>query len=74
MPSVCTHNVVKAFFANGTLPPDGTVCPADYPPFFDGLAYGTLQDADARRFHAQDVLGRIMPLASRGLSFDYLLE
>ncbi|KAF9449492.1 hypothetical protein P691DRAFT_727897 [Macrolepiota fuliginosa MF-IS2] len=32
-PSVCTHNVIKAYFLNGTLPPEGTVCSVISSPF-----------------------------------------
>ncbi|ESK91323.1 alpha beta hydrolase fold family [Moniliophthora roreri MCA 2997] len=32
-PSLCTANVVRAYFVNGTLPKPGTVCPIDGNPF-----------------------------------------
>ncbi|EEB93626.1 hypothetical protein MPER_07686 [Moniliophthora perniciosa FA553] len=32
-PSVCTANVIRRYFVNGTLPEPGTVCPIDADPF-----------------------------------------
>ncbi|ESK91337.1 alpha beta hydrolase fold family [Moniliophthora roreri MCA 2997] len=32
-PSLCTANVIRAYFVNGTLPEPGTVCPIDASPF-----------------------------------------
>ncbi|KAK1230456.1 hypothetical protein PQX77_006450 [Marasmius sp. AFHP31] len=34
-PSVCTAQAIRAYFANGTLPEEGTVCPMDGSPFDD---------------------------------------
>ena len=33
MPSSCTVDAVRAYFANGTLPRPGTICPIDFQPF-----------------------------------------
>jgi pimeloyl-ACP methyl ester carboxylesterase len=32
-PSTCAHDHVSRYFIDGTLPPEGTVCPQDQPPF-----------------------------------------
>ncbi|KAK0100486.1 hypothetical protein ONS95_008435 [Cadophora gregata] len=32
-PSRCTARTIRAYFQNGTLPPNGTICPADMVPF-----------------------------------------
>uniref|UniRef100_A0A0W0EVX2 Peptidase S33 tripeptidyl aminopeptidase-like C-terminal domain-containing protein n=2 Tax=Moniliophthora roreri TaxID=221103 RepID=A0A0W0EVX2_MONRR len=32
-PSLCTANVIRGYFVNGTLPEPGTVCPIDASPF-----------------------------------------
>jgi hypothetical protein len=32
-PSSCGGQHEVAYFVDGTLPPDGTVCPQDHPPF-----------------------------------------
>ncbi|KAL0057897.1 hypothetical protein AAF712_015446 [Marasmius tenuissimus] len=34
-PSVCTAQAIRAYFVNGTLPEEGTVCPMDGSPFDD---------------------------------------
>ncbi|KAI0083783.1 hypothetical protein BDY19DRAFT_998260 [Irpex rosettiformis] len=33
MPSSCSASILRAYFANGTIPPPGTVCETDFPPF-----------------------------------------
>lgn len=33
LPSFCTIRHLRAFFANGTLPKEGTVCDVDVSPF-----------------------------------------
>jgi hypothetical protein len=43
MPSNCTAEVLRAYFADGTLPPTGTVCKTTYPPF-PGNITETLSD------------------------------
>lgn len=35
-PSNCTMALVKEYFMSGSLPPEGTVCPVDVPPFNNG--------------------------------------
>ncbi|ESK88631.1 hypothetical protein Moror_3085 [Moniliophthora roreri MCA 2997] len=32
-PSVCTYNIIREYFVNGTLPEPGTVCPIEGSPF-----------------------------------------
>lgn len=74
LPSLCTVNVTRAFFKDGTLPPEGTVCKTDYPPFSEYPAAHALTKGDAERLEALARLGRIMPLASHGMPFEHLLE
>ena len=38
MPSLCTAKAVRAYFTNGTLPANGTVCETDVP-LFTNLTY-----------------------------------
>ncbi|PYH64390.1 alpha/beta hydrolase [Aspergillus vadensis CBS 113365] len=38
MPSLCTAKAVRAYFTNGTLPADGTICQVDVP-LFTNLTY-----------------------------------
>ncbi|RAL01110.1 alpha/beta hydrolase [Aspergillus ibericus CBS 121593] len=38
MPSLCTAKAVRAYFANGTLPAEGTICQTDVP-LFTNLTY-----------------------------------
>ncbi|EKM57161.1 uncharacterized protein PHACADRAFT_254740 [Phanerochaete carnosa HHB-10118-sp] len=71
MPSACTNNVTRAFFADGTLPAKGMHCPADYPPF-SGAAIKALSE-DSGRLDAQAKLGLILDLARKGLPYDHLV-
>jgi TAP-like protein len=32
-PSMCAGDYESRYFVDGTLPPEGTVCPQDQPPF-----------------------------------------
>ena len=45
MPSSCSADVLRAYFANGTLPPTGTVCETDFPPF-SGASLSTSSSSD----------------------------
>lgn len=49
MPSECTINAYRSFFADGTLPPPGTVCQTDYLPFAEPDVT-SLSEEEARRF------------------------
>ena len=40
MPSSCTTAAVRAYFANGTLPKPGTICPLDFQPFDNAVSEG----------------------------------
>ena len=75
MPSRCTVNVTRNYFADGTLPAEGTVCASDYPPFSDPeeVESAFVSDEERQRLRAQAWLGQILPLARRGLPYDHLL-
>ena len=73
LPSQCTNNVTRQFFADGTLPREGTVCEPDYQPFSDVRASAAWTPEEARRAEAQVLLGRILHLAERNMPFGHLL-
>ena len=73
MPSACTNDVTRAFFADGTLPEDGTICPADYLPF-PVTTVDALSAERSERLNAQATLGQVLDLARKGLSYDHLLK
>jgi hypothetical protein len=33
IPSTCANDYINSYLVDGTLPPPGTVCPQDQPPF-----------------------------------------
>ncbi|KAF9269273.1 alpha/beta-hydrolase [Marasmius fiardii PR-910] len=43
-PSTCTFNYVRAYFVNGTLPPEGTVCPMNGSIFKNATASASKRD------------------------------
>ncbi|KAI0772752.1 TAP-like protein-domain-containing protein [Trametes elegans] len=45
LPSLCTVRAMRAFFANGTLPAEGTVCDVDQTPFPPGPQFGGAEAA-----------------------------
>ncbi|OCH85906.1 hypothetical protein OBBRIDRAFT_797713 [Obba rivulosa] len=58
LPSLCTVKHVRAYFRDGTLPPDGTVCQPDVTPFeIPGSSYAP-SDADYRLVAELKQLGR----------------
>lgn len=73
LPSSCTRNVTRNYFADGTLPPEGTLCPSDYPPFSDPRELMVGIDEEGQLLQAQALLGQILPLASHGLPYDHIL-
>ena len=75
MPSLCTNKVTRNYFADGTLPAEGTVCASDYPPFSnpEEVTMAFASDEERERLRAQAWLGQILPLARRGLPYDHLL-
>lgn len=73
LPSQCTNNVTRQFFADGKLPPEGAVCEPDYQPFSDFQASAARTPEEARRAEAQGLLGQILHLAGRNLPFGHLL-
>ncbi|KAI0672369.1 TAP-like protein-domain-containing protein [Trametes maxima] len=64
LPSICTVKALRAFFANGLLPAEGTICGVDASPFPQtGVTAATLSAADAVilesvRHAAQVVFGK----------------
>lgn len=75
LPSSCTLNATRSYFADGTLPAEGTVCKTDFPPFSDPeeLASAFASGEEGQRLEAQAQLEQILPLARRGLPFDQVL-
>ena len=47
MPSSCTTAAVRAYFANGTRPKPGTICPLDFQPFDN--AFNAVSEGQALR-------------------------
>ncbi|KAI0658733.1 TAP-like protein-domain-containing protein [Cubamyces menziesii] len=47
LPSICTVKAMRAFFADGTLPKEGTICPVDASPFPLHDAVHVYSDEDA---------------------------
>lgn len=81
LPSLCTINVTRSFFADGTLPPPGTVCPIDHPPFSEELNLDDAADfmaagataEEAGWLVAQVKLGRALPSMRQGGLFDNVM-
>lgn len=75
MPSRCTVNVTRNYFADGTLPAEGTVCKTDFPPFSGPaeVASAFASGEEGQRLEAQALLEQILPLARRGLPSDQVL-
>ncbi|KAB8235875.1 alpha/beta hydrolase [Aspergillus alliaceus] len=48
MPSLCKAKAVRAYFKNGTLPADGTICQTDVP-LFTNLTYADLWSKNFKR-------------------------
>ncbi|KAE8423520.1 TAP-like protein-domain-containing protein [Aspergillus pseudocaelatus] len=48
VPSLCTAKVVRAFFSNGTLPAEGTICQVDVP-LFTNLTYSDVWPKNFKR-------------------------
>ncbi|GJE93494.1 alpha/beta hydrolase [Phanerochaete sordida] len=71
LPSACTNNATRAFFADGTLPKPGTHCATDYPPFSVDAVRAL--DVDAGRLDAQARLGVILDRVRKGADYDDLL-
>ena len=67
--SNCTVDATRKYFADGTLPAEGTVCKTDFPPFSDPeeLASAFASGEEGQRLRAQLQLEQILPLARRGL-------
>lgn len=66
MPSTCTVNVVRQFFADGSLPPPGTVCQTDYPPFHE-VDLMSLSTHEAAELREHVLLGELFHRAREGL-------
>ena len=70
MPSSCTVNATRSYFADGTLPAAGTVCKTDFPPFADPAELAGAGEEEGRRWRrAQALLEQALPLARRGQPF-----
>ena len=70
MPSTCTVEAMRAFFADGTLPAPGTVCKTDYLPFEEPQF---TDGAEMRMSADMRVLSRLMSKVRKGLRDDDVL-
>ncbi|KAK1234476.1 hypothetical protein PQX77_002330 [Marasmius sp. AFHP31] len=64
-PSVCTAQAVRAYFVNGTLPAEGTVCPMDGSPF-DAPANASVVNSRRATGSEDDIRKALQELARNG--------
>jgi hypothetical protein len=60
MPSLCTANITHNYFKDGTLPPDGHICPVDKSPFPDPDAAQKFTDGDATMLEYLSIIDEAM--------------
>ncbi|KAK1222191.1 hypothetical protein PQX77_014975 [Marasmius sp. AFHP31] len=67
-PSVCTAKAIRAYFINGTLPEEGTICPMDGSPFDPKETEASGQTESKRDLSSDDghLLEHLRRLARRG--------
>ena len=62
LPSLCTTKAMRAFFADGTLPEEGTICSVDASPF---PLNGTAQEYSEEDAKLLESVRRIAQVVSR---------
>lgn len=60
-PSLCSAKYIRAYFQNGTLPDDGTVCEVDEVPFIGETLTAELSEDDRRLLDALKAFARSIP-------------
>ncbi|KAI0343760.1 hypothetical protein BDW22DRAFT_1428303 [Trametopsis cervina] len=74
MYSKCTVGIINAFFANGTLPPPGTVCKTDHLPFGSPDDIAFMSTEELRKARAHKLIGKAMNLVRSGVPLDSMLN
>ena len=63
--STCTVGFLRAYFANGTLPPEGTICQVDESPFAPtGDNYTDVSDAESMADSVASASSSALPSSS----------
>jgi hypothetical protein len=65
LPSLCTAKIKRAFFANGTLPEEGTVCEVDGVAFPAPGAMKATTEEERQMVEDERVIREVLAMASR---------